>query len=132
MYSHLVPYSAVYPLKALLKMRTAGPYATGVIIRLLALLGPLSAFGPEEHNGNFRRQIPRHPSDLQAITAPSGATVRYKEPSKYGLCETTPGVNSLHRTWVRRIRRTSGAPTRPRGRSTGGKSRNPRFNCSKP
>ncbi|EKG10359.1 RTA-like protein [Macrophomina phaseolina MS6] len=75
-------------------MRTAGPYATGVIIRLLALLGPLSAFGPEENNGNFRRQIPRHPSDLQATTTPSGATVRYKEPSKYGLCETTPGVNS--------------------------------------
>lgn len=28
------------------------------------------------------------------IQSPSGAPVRYKEPGKAGVCETTPGVNS--------------------------------------
>ncbi|OJD38036.1 carboxypeptidase s1 [Diplodia corticola] len=37
---------------------------------------------------------PREPSGVTTITAPNGATIRYKEPSKDGLCETTPGVNS--------------------------------------
>lgn len=39
-------------------------------------------------------QIPQAPSDVTTITAPNGATIRYKEPGKSGICETTPGVNS--------------------------------------
>ncbi|KAL9050559.1 MAG: hypothetical protein Q9162_006554 [Coniocarpon cinnabarinum] len=32
--------------------------------------------------------------DYMTITSPSGVNVRYKEPGKEGVCETTPGVNS--------------------------------------
>lgn len=40
------------------------------------------------------RQLPAPVQGLKTITAPSGVTIRYKEPGKEGICETTPGVNS--------------------------------------
>jgi hypothetical protein len=49
-----------------------------------------SAFSP----GNLRRQVPNEPTGVKTIETPSGVTIRYKEPGKDGVCETTPGVNS--------------------------------------
>lgn len=40
------------------------------------------------------RQLPAPVQGLTTITSPSGVTIRYKEPGKAGICETTPGVNS--------------------------------------
>lgn len=40
------------------------------------------------------RQLPASVQGLTTITSPSGVTIRYKEPGKAGICETTPGVNS--------------------------------------
>ena len=40
------------------------------------------------------RQVPADATGVTTITAPSGAQIRYKEPGKAGVCETTPGVNS--------------------------------------
>lgn len=40
------------------------------------------------------RQIPANASDVTTIKTPTGVTIRYKEPGKAGVCETTPGVNS--------------------------------------
>lgn len=40
------------------------------------------------------RQIPANATGVTTITAPSGAQIRYKQPGKDGVCETTPGVNS--------------------------------------
>lgn len=40
------------------------------------------------------RQLPAPVQGLKTITSPSGVTIRYKEPGKAGICETTPGVNS--------------------------------------
>ena len=40
------------------------------------------------------RQLPVNATGVKTITAPSGAQIRYKEPGKEGVCETTPGVNS--------------------------------------
>ncbi|ETN42933.1 uncharacterized protein HMPREF1541_02091 [Cyphellophora europaea CBS 101466] len=40
------------------------------------------------------RQLPAEPVDVQSVTSPNGVTIRYKEPGKEGVCETTPGVNS--------------------------------------
>ena len=40
------------------------------------------------------RQIPANATDVTTIQSPSGVTIRYKEPGKYGVCETTPGVGS--------------------------------------
>ena len=41
-----------------------------------------------------KRQVPAEPTGVQTITSPSNVTIRYKEPGKAGICETTPGVNS--------------------------------------
>ena len=40
------------------------------------------------------RQLPANATGVKTIHAPSGATIRYKEPGKEGVCETTKGVNS--------------------------------------
>ncbi|RDL37824.1 Carboxypeptidase [Venustampulla echinocandica] len=37
---------------------------------------------------------PAEPTDVKTITSPGGVSIRYKEPGKAGVCETTPGVNS--------------------------------------
>ncbi|KZF19851.1 putative carboxypeptidase S1 [Xylona heveae TC161] len=63
---------------------------TAVTSLLLSALGadafinlPLSA-----------RQLPANITDYKTIKSPTGVTIRYKEPGKAGVCETTPGVNS--------------------------------------
>lgn len=43
---------------------------------------------------NIRRQLPNEPTGVKTITTPNNVTIRYKEPGKEGICETTPGVNS--------------------------------------
>ncbi|MCJ1405649.1 hypothetical protein MMC11_008878 [Xylographa trunciseda] len=42
----------------------------------------------------LERGIPANATGVTTITAPSGAQIRYKQPGKAGVCETTPGVNS--------------------------------------
>lgn len=41
-----------------------------------------------------KRQLPQDPTGVKKIETPNGVTIRYKEPGKDGVCETTPGVNS--------------------------------------
>ena len=43
---------------------------------------------------HFRRGVPVSPKGVKTLTSPGGATLRFKEPGKEGVCETTPGVNS--------------------------------------
>lgn len=40
------------------------------------------------------RQLPAEPTGVTTIHSPNNVTIRYKEPGKEGVCETTPGVNS--------------------------------------
>ncbi|GAB7350232.1 hypothetical protein MBLNU459_g0885t1 [Dothideomycetes sp. NU459] len=43
----------------------------------------------------FKRQYyPENATDVITIKTPTNVTIRYKEPGKSGVCETTPGVNS--------------------------------------
>ena len=42
----------------------------------------------------LRPSLPANITDYKTITTPRGATIRYKEPGKEGVCETTPDVNS--------------------------------------
>jgi carboxypeptidase C (cathepsin A) len=49
-----------------------------------------SGYRPALH----RRQIPANATDVKTLTTPQNITIRYKEPGKEGICETTPGVNS--------------------------------------
>lgn len=41
-----------------------------------------------------KRQLPAAATNVTTITSPAGVQIRYKEPGKDGVCETTPGVNS--------------------------------------
>jgi hypothetical protein len=42
----------------------------------------------------YKRQLPASPNNMTTIKSPNGAEIRYKQPGKDGVCETTPGVNS--------------------------------------
>ncbi|TVY83355.1 Carboxypeptidase S1-like protein A [Lachnellula suecica] len=46
------------------------------------------------YNPKRARQLPAAPEGVKTITTPQNVTIRYKEPGKEGVCETTPGVNS--------------------------------------
>ncbi|KAF2117169.1 Alpha/Beta hydrolase protein [Lophiotrema nucula] len=39
------------------------------------------------------RQIPKDPEGVMTITSPQGASIRFKQPGKEGVCETTYGVD---------------------------------------
>ena len=63
----------------------------------VALLGAssTSAFMGASLKGRLTpRQLPASPTNVTTITSPTGVKIRYKEPGKAGVCETTPGVNS--------------------------------------
>ena len=42
----------------------------------------------------IKRTLPAQPTGVKTIKSPNGVEIRYKEPGKDGVCETTPGVNS--------------------------------------
>src|ERR1700679_2807512 len=68
----------------------------------LALLACANTFRYTQRNFQARpisnikhlRQLPANATGVQTITTPQNITIRYKEPGKEGVCETTPGVNS--------------------------------------
>jgi carboxypeptidase C (cathepsin A) len=39
------------------------------------------------------RQVPANATGVTTITSPQGAQIRYKQPGKQGVCETTEGVD---------------------------------------
>ncbi|KAK7544036.1 putative carboxypeptidase S1 [Phyllosticta citribraziliensis] len=61
-------------------------------LTLLLFAGFASSFIPSQPLA--ARQIPASPNNFKTIVSPSGVTIRYKEPGKEGICETTPGVKS--------------------------------------
>lgn len=70
------------------------------IVKLLSLLGYASALKNTQRNLQassilHARQLPANATGLKTITTPQNVTIRYKEPGKEGVCETTPGVNSF-------------------------------------
>jgi hypothetical protein len=40
------------------------------------------------------RGVPANATGVKTLVTPQNITIRYKEPGKEGVCETTPGVNS--------------------------------------
>jgi carboxypeptidase C (cathepsin A) len=53
-----------------------------------------AGFLPPHVEELLKRQVPAEPKGVKTIKSPSGVKIRYKEPGKQGVCETTPGVNS--------------------------------------
>lgn len=66
---------------------------TKLLTTLLPLLGATIA-APEGRSSWTKRQLPNAPTGVQKIVTPNNVTIRYKEPGKEGICETTPGVRS--------------------------------------
>ncbi|KAJ6109737.1 Peptidase S10 serine carboxypeptidase [Penicillium sp. IBT 16267x] len=61
----------------------------------IPLLLPLTAAHSVPRGTEFaRRQLPKQPTGVKTIKTANNVTIRYKEPGKEGVCETTPGVNS--------------------------------------
>ncbi|KAJ5936420.1 hypothetical protein N7454_005055 [Penicillium verhagenii] len=64
----------------------------------LALLLPfVAAYSVPRGTGSscqLPENLPNQPTDVKTITTANNVTIRYKEPGKEGICETTPGVNS--------------------------------------
>nr|OQO18981.1 hypothetical protein B0A51_13638 [Rachicladosporium sp. CCFEE 5018] len=55
---------------------------------------PRSALDNETGRLLKRQYYPANATDVKYLVTPNNITVRYKEPGKAGVCETTPGVNS--------------------------------------
>jgi len=66
----------------------------GLLLLPLAAASLVPATGERAVVDNVRRQLPKEPTGVKTITTPNNVTIRYKEPGKEGVCETTPGVNS--------------------------------------
>ncbi|KAJ5092205.1 hypothetical protein NUU61_007075 [Penicillium alfredii] len=68
------------------------------IISWIPLLLPLAAARTvpfeAEIAGFHRRQLPKEPTGVKTLKTANNVTIRYKEPGKEGVCETTPGVKS--------------------------------------
>ncbi|KAF2143268.1 uncharacterized protein K452DRAFT_247675 [Aplosporella prunicola CBS 121167] len=62
------------------------------IVSSLLFASSISAFIPALPL--HERQFPAQPKNVKTIKTPTNVTIRYKEPGKDGVCETTPGVNS--------------------------------------
>lgn len=61
----------------------------------IPLLLPLAAAHSVPFGTEFaRRQLPNEPTGVKTIHTANNVTIRYKEPGKEGVCETTPGVKS--------------------------------------
>ncbi|VUC22891.1 unnamed protein product [Clonostachys rosea] len=64
-----------------------------VTLGLIGIL--LASYVPLVHSLAINpRQVPAAAEGVKTITSPAGVTLRYKEPGKDGICETTSGVNS--------------------------------------
>jgi hypothetical protein len=62
----------------------------------VSLLLPVAVGGalPEHVEKLLKKQLPAEPTGVKTIASPNNVTIRYKEPGKEGICETTEGVNS--------------------------------------
>ncbi|KAL4902501.1 hypothetical protein BDW74DRAFT_157917 [Aspergillus multicolor] len=65
------------------------------LISVLSLAAASLGAADEHPRFSFnKRQLPADATGVKKFETPNGVTIRYKEPGKEGVCETTPGVNS--------------------------------------
>lgn len=62
------------------------------ITRLLAALGAVATAVARKLTLE-ERGIPKDPTGVMTITSPQGASIRFKQPGKVGICETKEGVD---------------------------------------
>ena len=64
------------------------------LLKSTLLASGLATFAVEAFPNLDPRQVPANATGVTTIQSPSGVQIRYKEPGKEGICETTPGVGS--------------------------------------
>lgn len=67
---------------------------SGLLTLLLSTSLVSASLLPQHVEELLKRQVPAEPKGVKTIKSPGGVAIRYKEPGKHGVCETTPGVNS--------------------------------------
>lgn len=80
---HYIPYSV---LLGIVNDRSDCKVNRQDRMRLFLLLSTLTAA--------LAGSVPAKPEGVQTLTTANNVTIRYKEPGKEGVCETTPGVKS--------------------------------------
>ena len=68
--------------------------SASLALSVSAVVGAFPQLDPKALPKLDPRQLPAPVTGQKTIYSPGGATVRYKEPGKAGVCETTEGVNS--------------------------------------
>lgn len=68
--------------------------SASLALSLSAVVGAFPQFDPKTLPKLDPRGLPADVTGYKTIHSPSGTAVRYKEPGKAGVCETTKGVNS--------------------------------------
>lgn len=68
--------------------------SASVALSLSAVVGAFPQFDPKALPKLDARGLPADVTGYTTIHSPDGTAVRYKEPGKAGVCETTKGVNS--------------------------------------
>ena len=68
--------------------------SVSLALSLSTIISAFPQFDPKSLPKFDPRGLPAAVTGQKTIHSPSGATVRYKEPGKAGVCETTKGVNS--------------------------------------
>jgi carboxypeptidase D len=75
-------------------LTSTATFASAYTLPILSKEEGTSASEPIQIKKRQGIPLPAEPSDVKTITTPTNVTIRYKEPGKSGICETTPGVNS--------------------------------------
>ena len=78
----------------IITMRFSISQSASLALSLSAVVGAFPQFDPKSAPKFGERGLPAPVTGQTTIHSPAGATVRYKEPGKAGVCETTKGVNS--------------------------------------
>ena len=65
-----------------------------ILAAALGFLSTCTNASPTDFKQLIHRGLPADATGVKTIKSNTGATIRYKEPGKAGVCETTPGVNS--------------------------------------
>jgi hypothetical protein len=96
-----VPLRSKYKVLASLVCFNAGvstltPFFRNIIMARLALLTAFLAaasLSTARTTSFVERQVPANATGVTTITSPQGAQIRFKQPGKQGVCETTQGVD---------------------------------------
>lgn len=67
--------------------------AKALVIVAIVIMFSFQGAGRYVSDRIIERQIPTDPIGITEVVSSQGAKIRFKQPGKTGICETTPGVD---------------------------------------